>query len=202
MKESQKSNGQRSKLSRPFAVELIARLAARVGSALRVLSSRSEHQTSKEENAASFAKSGDLNSVHPLLPKGGGGRGEEANKNIDQPVAHDFEADAPHPKSVPDWVGRGSGAGAVGEHRTSNIQRPPSNEQRAVRPRTAPTMAGPASLALGEQDVRAIRQHPPADSILHSAFPVPSSGFTADFVSRQELKRELDSLRKLIESRK
>jgi hypothetical protein len=107
-------------------------------------------------------------------------------------VAHDFEAGTPQAKPVPDWVRRRSGADSAQEHSTLN-------EGRVTRSGTAGL---PLASSSGERDARGPSQHTPGDSLPHSAFPDPRSAFEPKSVSRQELKRELDSLRRLIESRK
>jgi hypothetical protein len=203
MSEIPKSNGQSPKSPRRFAVEIIARL---VGAVARVVSGVWEHRTSnaelrtsKEDNAAGFSKLGERNLVHPLLPEGGEGRGEEANKNVDEPVGHDFEVSGAHIKPLSTW--ERIGVGAAVEHSTTNIQRSTSNEERAAHHlRTANTSL--ATPATGERDARSPRQAAPTDPLSHPAFPAPRSTLPSDFVSHQELKRELDSLRRLIESRK
>jgi hypothetical protein len=237
MNESPTPNGQSPKSSRHFAVEIIARLAARVRAAVRVLSGAWEHRasnielrTSNEDVATSSSKSEQQNLAHPLLPKGelevpgkerkefagdegrrrgeragaseSLGRSEEVNNNIGEHAAHDFEAITPRPGPPPAWA-----SGTAGEHPTSHLQRRTSNEERAAHPGTASVSL--ASFATGPEP------HTPADSQSVSALRVPSlvapnparqgdggAAFNADLVSRQELKRELESLRRLIESRK
>jgi hypothetical protein len=71
-----------------------------------------------------------------------------------------------------------------GEHSTFNIQRRTFNEGN-----------GGASLPAREQRAD-------DNSVPLSALRVPSSALSPNFITRDELKRELDSLRRLIESRK
>jgi len=242
MNESPTPNGQSPKSSRHFAVEIIARLAARVRAAVRVLSGAWEHRasnielrTSNEDVATSSSKSEQQNLAHPLLPKGelevpgkerkefagdkgwrrgeragaseSLGRSEEANNNIGEHAARDFEAITPHPGPPPAWAG--SGSGTAGEHPTSHLQRRTSNDGRAAHPGTASISL--ASFATGQRDTPGPESHAPAVSAVRVpslVAPNPArqedggSVFNADLVSRQELKRELESLRRLIESRK
>jgi len=104
------------------------------------------------------------------------------------------------------------------QHPTTNIEHPTSNQDGAVRAAnsisatgaTSPTFENQpqpgsaavpaASLETRERDARAPRQGNARDESL-SDLRSPNSELP-NFITRQDLKRELDSLRRLMESRK
>jgi len=167
-----------------------------------------EHRALNENTIAGTDKSEPQKLIPPPLPKGAEGRGEQVNIDDDKFEAHDFEASTPHPDLPPAWANRGSRDRAVpsvaAEYPTSNIERSTSDDRGAI-----PGSAGvsQARFATGERDARVPRGNMNANSpalspLRTDANAALTSASNSNFITRDELKRELNSLRRLIESRK
>ena len=80
-----------------------------------------------------------------------------------------------------------------------------TSERQSTNPRNTPIVSGPTVFETPRsQNVSRARDGAVAldDSRDQSELRVPGSAFTPDFITRAELRHELDSLRRLIESRK
>ncbi len=180
-----------------------------------------EHRTPNENLAASVPASVNANEIQdnlPLGPRTSGEKNEERNFSSESPreTATDFSRTSSPLPSPPFHGGEGDGfalSEKFSQDSSARTQPPTSNPAEAISRAASPAFELPphpgsatvpvASLETGERDARAPKQeNARGESPPRSAFRIPSSAFDPNFITRDELKRELDSLRRLIESRK
>ena len=207
MKLRPMSNVQRPKSRRRFAgVSIITWLAGRASSTLRVLSSALEQRISNSEpralNEEASTYSVPANSTNTatennalLAPRLSGGRNEVRGGSHGEPAsteiagASQFDGPSTPPPSFPFHGGTRDGFAASANFPTgstiTNSSRASAHENSPIDSQSIPAnnaTNAPASAALTQGD-----QH---------------SASHPGFITRQELKRELESLRRLMESRK